>query len=289
YTAVVLYLVQLSRFHDLLLSLSLLYKNVKMQTWPILLMHTDDFNDPATRTEFMIRLYDSIGGGQEARWFVDRIEWIKLEWTWPESISHDKSVVQPAFEHAWPGYHQMCAFFATQIFDHPRLKDVTYYMRLDTDSYIFKPLCYDPVELFHQHNKTYAHNAQRMDPDWVTVGLWNFVDDYARTHSKVEQNLEKNGWKWPANRNREEMGKHQFPIYYNNFEIVKVDAFRRPDIRAWFDELTSVPERFLKYRWGDAPLRYATISMFFDVEKDVEEFCGMDYWHNGIHGNKCSC
>lgn len=38
--------------------------------------------------------------------------------------------------------------------------------------------------------------------------------------------------------------------YNNNFEIVKLDAFRRPDVKAWLDDLTSVPERWLKYRWG---------------------------------------
>lgn len=148
----------------------------------------------------------------------------------------------------------MCAFFASQIFDHPRLKDVTYYMRLDTDSYIFKPLCYDPIDLFHQHNRSYAYNARTSDPDWVTVGLWELVDEYARSHEAVESSLEKNGWQWAANRDREQMRKHDFPTYYNNFEIVKLDAFRRPDIRAWLDEIMRIPERIYKYRWGELTL-----------------------------------
>ncbi|KAL5479051.1 hypothetical protein ACEPAI_2339 [Sanghuangporus weigelae] len=289
YSAVVLYLVNFWRLRELLLSMSYLFNNVKMHPWPILLMYSDDLDDQSRRNEFMLRLYDFLGGNQEARWFIGRIEWIRLEWHLPDNMSHDKSVVDPVFADYWPGYHQMCAFFASQIFDHPRLKDVTYYMRLDTDSYIFKPLCYDPVDLFHQHNRSYAFNVRTTDPDWVTVGLWNLVDEYAHLHSEVEENLQSNGWQWPANRNPEEMGKHDFPTYYNNFEIVKLDAFRRPDVRAWLDEIMRVPERIYKYRWGDAPIRFATVSMFFDVEKDVEEYCGMDYWHNGVHGNHCSC
>ena len=118
----------------------------------------------------------------------------------------------------------MCAFFASQIFDHPRMKDVTYYMRLDTDSYIFNPTCYDPIDLFHSKNRTYGFNSREKDPDWVTVGLWDLVDDYARSHPDVESNLERNGWEWPSGRVHGEMGKNDFPTYYNNFEIVKLEA-----------------------------------------------------------------
>ncbi|KAI5117395.1 hypothetical protein M0805_007786 [Coniferiporia weirii] len=289
YSAVILYLVNLYRLRELLLSMSYLHTNVNMQPWPILFMYSDDLDDSSKRMEFMLRLYDFLGGGQEARWFMDRIEWIRLDWQLPDNISHDKSVVQPVFGDSWPGYHQMCAFFASDIFDHPRLKDVTYYMRLDTDSYIFEPLCYDPVDLFHQHNRSYAYRARTTDPDWVTVRLWNLVDEYARENLPVENNLHKNGWTWAAGRDKEQMGKHDFPTYYNNFEIVKLEAFRRPDVQAWLNEVKRVPERIFKYRWGDAPIRYATVSMFFDLQTDVEEYCGMQYWHNGIHGSHCSC
>lgn len=145
----------------------------------------------------------------------------------------------------------MCAFFASQIFDHPRLKDVTYYMRLDTDSYIFKPLCYDPIDLFHSHNRSYAYNVRTSDPTYVVIGLWDLVDDYARAHPEVEDKLQRNGWEWAAGRNRDEMGDQEFPTYYNNFEIVKLDRFRQGDIREWTDEIMRVPERIYKYRWGE--------------------------------------
>ena len=46
------------------------------------------------------------------------------------------------------------------------------------------------------------------------------------------------------------MGKYEFPMYYNNFEMVKLEAFGRPDIRAWLEEVMSVPERIYQYLWG---------------------------------------
>lgn len=200
----------------------------------------------------------------------------------------------------------MCSFFASHIFDHPRLRDVTYYLRLDTDSYIFKPLCYDPITLFHERNRTYGYRSSTTDPAWVTHGMWDLTDEFVAARPEVESTLRKNGWWWAADREKGRMMEESYPTYYNNFEIVKLEAFRRPDVREWLDEVQRVPERIFKYRWGtsdsvpassvnsplrtgDAPIRYATVNMFFDVKKDVEEYCGMQYWHNGVQGNKCAC
>lgn len=103
YTAVVLYLANQHRLKQLLLSLKDLKTNVNMYPWPILLFYTDDLKDEALRNEFIIRLYDFVGGDDPARWFVSRIEWIELEWGLPDTISHDKPVVDPVFEYVWPG------------------------------------------------------------------------------------------------------------------------------------------------------------------------------------------
>lgn len=103
YSAAILYLVNLYRLRELLLSMSYLYNNVPMKPWPILFMYADDLDDESKRTEFMLRMYDFLGSGQKVRWFMDRIEWIRLEWKLPDTISHDKSVVQPVFGDSWPG------------------------------------------------------------------------------------------------------------------------------------------------------------------------------------------
>ena len=147
----------------------------------------------------------------------------------------------------------MCAFYASTIFDHPRLANVTYYLRLDTDSYIFRPLCYDPIARFHAHNRTYAYRSATRDPAWVTHGMWAFVDEYAKANPDVDAVMRKNGWWWPegSNRDHDKMVAEDFPTYYNNFEIVKLEAFRRPEIKRWLDELMSDPERVFKYRWGE--------------------------------------
>jgi hypothetical protein len=107
YSAVILYIVHRSCLRDLLLSLSYLHSNVKTRPWPILLMYADDLNDPTLRKELELRAYETIGPSEEAKEFVRRIEWIKLDWHLPasENISHEEeaSPTSPVFQNAWPG------------------------------------------------------------------------------------------------------------------------------------------------------------------------------------------
>jgi mannosyltransferase len=142
----------------------------------------------------------------------------------------------------------MCAFFSSPIFSHPTLAGYTYYLRLDTDSFIEAPLCYDPFEVMHVRKRVYGYRYLGMDPPEVTHGMWAFVSMYARSHPEAEKrNLDmgKNGkGAWP------EAETEHYPGFYNNFEIVKLEAFRRPDVQEWLSEVMSDPKRAFKYRWG---------------------------------------
>lgn len=40
---------------------------------------------------------------------------------------------------------------------------------------------------------------------------------------------------------------------------------------------------------GDAPIRYATVNMFYDTELDVERMCAMNYYHSRHVPNDCPC
>ncbi|KAH8104836.1 glycolipid 2-alpha-mannosyltransferase-domain-containing protein [Cristinia sonorae] len=284
YNAVVLYLISFNRLRDVILSLSFLHKNVPMQPWPIVLFHTDDMDDSVARDSFMLHLYDELGTDEKAKQFMQRIEFVRLDnWSLPPGFPTDKNVVKPSFSDSWPGYHIMCGFFASQIFDHPRLQDVTYYLRLDTDSYIYKPVCYDPIDLLHTKKKVYGFRSPSDDPPYVTEGMWELTDRYSRQHPEIRERLNQNRWVWP------EGLQGNYPTYYNNFEVVKLAEFRRPEVKRWLEEIMKDPYRIYKHRWGDAPIRFTTVNMFFDVEKDVENYCAVPYWHNGPARHVCSC
>ena len=39
---------------------------------------------------------------------------------------------------------------------------------------------------------------------------------------------------------------------------------------------------------GDAPIRYATVNMFLDIERDTEKFCAVPYFHWQDYST-CAC
>ena len=83
----------------------------------------------------------------------------------------------------------MCAFYATKIFLNPRLRDVTYYLRMDTDSLFLAPLCHDPFEVMHVHQRSYGYLGIGNDAPPVAKGLWNLVRDHADSHPEVKSQL----------------------------------------------------------------------------------------------------
>lgn len=128
---------------------------------------------------------------------------------------------------------------------------------MDTDSLITEPLCYDPFEVMHVRERSYGYLAIGTDPLYVTVGMWNLVNDYALAHPSVTKQLRANEWAWPHESwPHENVGNEgsevRFRGYDNNFEIVKLEAFRRPVVANWLKDLMSVPERIFKWRWGQS-------------------------------------
>lgn len=128
-------------------------------------------------------------------------------------------------------------------------------MRMDTDSYIMKPLCYDPIDHVHRQKSVYAYNRAGRDVSDVVWGMWNFVDKYAREHPAVEAQLRRNKWPWPAGRDQWipkgiNYDGEGFPAYSNNFEIVKLEAFQRPDVVEFINEMMKDPRRIYGLRWG---------------------------------------
>lgn len=48
-------------------------------------------------------------------------------------------------------------------------------------------------------------------------------------------------------------------IFYNNFEVVKVAAFRDNPAIAAFNAEVDATRNIYRYRWGDAPLRWLQV------------------------------
>ncbi|KAJ7470975.1 nucleotide-diphospho-sugar transferase [Mycena latifolia] len=302
YTAAVVYLHSVMpgpRNPDRLLhELPILQKNIPWrQQWPILILHAGAYNTTDSQQDFLTRLEASAISqnltADSIEKLVQRIEFVPTDHVLPEGIPAEGKADKPMFAGTggWPAYHHMCAFYSYKIFFHPRIKDLTYYLRLDDDSTIREPACFDPFEYMHVNNKSYAFTKVVNDAGWVTEGMWPFVSNYAQRHPDVEHQLISNNWTWPKNRLwPDNFGKGQaFPAYGTNFDLVKLSRFHTPEMTAFLDELSSDPKRFYWHRWGDAPLRMAQVNMFLDVAEEAHMMCEIPYAHKGKPTQQCEC
>jgi mannosyltransferase len=102
YSAAIIYLAGVDRTSELLESLASVNRNLPAHPWPIVLFHTGDFNRDIEHEEFLNLLHNYLGADNGSEAFVERIEFVKLEWQLPKGISPDVEVVNPVDSHRWP-------------------------------------------------------------------------------------------------------------------------------------------------------------------------------------------
>ncbi|KAJ7368732.1 glycosyltransferase family 15 protein [Mycena albidolilacea] len=277
-------------------SLLLLQKNIPWRhQWPILLFHAGIYDSVDSQAQFLEGIRGAAAANnatvEDTEKLLKRIEFVHFKHDLPAGIPLEVDGYNPVFGDKWPGYHHMCAFFSYKIFTHPRIRDLTYYFRLDDDSFIREPACFDPLEYMHATNISFSFREQVEDPDYVTEGMWPFVSAYAQTHPDIERRMLANDWPWLPNRQAPDYGREaSFPMFGGNFEIVKLSRFQTLEATAFLESLASDPERFYKFRWGDAPLRKATVYMLLDVAQEVHQMCEIAYGHKDYFvGPDCDC
>ncbi|KAJ7037860.1 glycolipid 2-alpha-mannosyltransferase-domain-containing protein [Mycena alexandri] len=304
YTAAVVYL--LTTLPDrrpkdsIFRSLSLLQKNVPWRyEWPILLFHAGPYDTDVGQAAFLDKLRITAAANnltaQDTETLLKRIEFIHVGHTLPQGIPADPKEYKPVWLDMWPGYHHMCAFYSYKIFSHPRVKDLTFYFRLDDDSFIREPVCFDPIEYLHAAKKSFAFRAEGTDWQGVTAGMWPFVSNYAVRYPEVEDRLRGNHWPWAPKRFWPNYGQGLgFPGFGGNFEVVRIARFQTPEVKAFFHELQSDQTRFYHIRWsasflpwgdfdlfflGHAPVRKATVYVFLNVTEEVHYMGEVEYGH----------
>eukprot|EP01059_Diplonema_ambulator_P025330 TRINITY_DN42378_c0_g1_i1.p1 TRINITY_DN42378_c0_g1~~TRINITY_DN42378_c0_g1_i1.p1 ORF type:complete len:684 (+),score=37.06 TRINITY_DN42378_c0_g1_i1:33-2084(+) len=163
-------------------------------------------------------------------------------------------------------YRKMIWFWHHQMFYIPGLAKYKYVMRLDTDSVIRSVPIVDPFKHLAYRKGVYGYVSFCYDPMTVTHGMWKLfmangtqalIPDQARKnhphyalwHMTQKCAFDKNQCRMPH------------PMYYNNFEIVDMDFFRSEVVEE-FQRLAFTG--IFRYRWGDAPLRAATLVFFAD-------------------------
>lgn len=167
------------------------------------------------------------------------------------------------------GYWQMCRFWITKVWDHPALANYSTYMRMDTDSCFLKsiPAASPLPGLPGPPNSTdidFVYAPHLTDhPAFTTKQLLETTQQYLRdkNHTPANKAMWDSVFSFKARRKA-------MPCFYNNFEVVSIDFFRRPDVMAFQRRITEdAPHGVFTKKWGDAPVRFLTVALFARPEQ----------------------
>ena len=266
-------IIYMSRMRDIPLlhrSLSLLCMNFKhIRDYPIIIFH-DDITKPAV-ANLTVGLHRQFG-------FIPNLRFELLKFEMPSWISTDESRYTVPLSEAWMGYRHMCRFHSGLIYRDERLLKYDWYWRLDSDSYIYSQIGYDPFERMKNGGFEYAYMCdEEGDIPRVVEGLW---DETLRFME--ESNLSINDYL----KGRLVEGKWNCNMFYTNFEIAKFSFFRSKEYMSYFDHLDRSGGIYYK-RWGDAPIHWLGVRLFMPPEK-VWAVKDITYHHNGWIRNMSS-
>jgi hypothetical protein len=229
------------------------------KNYPILIYH-DDLS-AVNIFNINVQLHNNLG-------YIPNIKWIKIDFKTPSHISTDESKYKLKSNEIWFGYYHMCNFQAYGIYE-TELSNYEYYLRLDSDSYILSPIDYDLFDYMKDNNLKYGYmRDEEIELDHVSIDLWKTTDQFMTDNnidrSNISHHLKNGVW---AN-----------TMFYNNFEISRVDTFRNPNYKAYYDALNSTGNIYYN-RWGDAPIHWLGVRMFVP---DNQIWCvnNISYQHN---------
>ena len=170
-------------------------------------------------------------------------------------------------------YHQMCRFWFADIFKLHVMQNVRYFLRIDDDSILLNSgKNGDIFANMNSRGLTYIGNELVTEYAPVATNMTAFALDYATFNGISIQNMPL--WKG--------FFSPDITHYYNNFEVVSMAFFQRPEVRMWTKHV--LKSGFIyQHRWGDAPLRTATLAMFCAPDKiaNRSDF-GILYSHQNI-------
>jgi len=157
------------------------------------------------------------------------------------------------------GYRHMCRLYSGKIFELPIIKAAQYLLRIDSDSYFYDKMKYDPFAVMQEKDYLYASVGEGIDDDYVIEGLYETVKKYQPNNPKIGE-LKYNG------------------TFHTHFDLTNVQWFIK-NYMDYFNYIDKTGNIFIK-RWGDAPIKYFGVNLLVPPEK-IHMFTDLPYRHGG--------
>lgn len=163
-----------------------------------------------------------------------------------------------------------------------------YVMRLDDDSFIEEPIRQDLFGMMRDKQIVYASNLIHTDcglccygmkeyfePKFKAVGKEALVSELFLPSKVPMKAIQCHTFRSVLTLNGVSSVPEELPtwspvIYYNNFFVMDMNFWRRPDVASLCDDLDREGSIFY-YRWGDAPLHTLIASLYGGPER-IERF-----------------
>jgi len=255
-------------------SLYFLFKNFNAKyKYPVIILHEGDYTEDAKK-----EIYTGIRS--ECRHLVSFKTIDEDDFCIPPHIDIDKmnSIIDLKVVPYWRNqkYRSMCYFWLKNFYKYT--KDYNYVMRIDDDSIIEEPIKYDLFELMSNKEYIYLSNIIHLDCSLCNYGMKEFflkhyedkaekISELFMSHTLACDNVHFNDFKklYQKINNNEYEGESvelNMPfMYYNNFNIIDVNIWNKPEIQ---DIVNKIDEQgYIFYcRWGDAPLQTIILSLY---------------------------
>ncbi|KAI4672128.1 uncharacterized protein J4E78_000628 [Alternaria triticimaculans] len=190
-------------------------------------------------------------------------------------------------------YHQMCRWNSGMFSEHPALKDIQYYWRVEPNVHFFCDVDYDVFAWMQDHNKTYGFNVNIYDNADSVATLWPETKKFIQDNPGYVHPNNAREWLEDDQRRPENNKKaHGYSTchFWSNFEIGDLSFWRSKKYRDYFDHLDRAGGFFYE-RWGDAPVHSVALGLFEDKSK-IHWFRDIGYQHipffNCPNSPKCS-
>jgi alpha 1,2-mannosyltransferase len=266
-------------------SLYFLFKNFNAKyKYPVIILHEGDYTEDAKN--------DIIAGiRSECRSLLTFKQIDEEDFTIPSHIDKEKmdSIIDLRIVPYWRNqkYRSMCNFWLKNFSKYTT--DYEYVMRIDDDSIIEEPIKYDLFELMRDKDYIYLSNIIHLDCSLCNYGMKDFfvkyyqdqvnqdnqvnqtkldkINELFMDHKLTNDNGYFNNFKklYKSLHDKEytdETVELSMPfMYYNNFNIISVDTWNKPEIQ---DIVKKIDEQGYIYycRWGDAPLQTIILSLY---------------------------
>lgn len=232
-------------------------------------------NDVPFSDEFMLRT-SSLASGKCSYGIIPPSQFGDI----PPWIDQDKmnDAIKEMSTHGIPyadsiPYRKMCRFQSGFFWRHPLLETFEYYWRIEPDVRFLCDLDYDPFLRMKDEGKSYGFTMSIFEFIETIPTLWDTTKNFMRKHPEFVASP--NMMNFISDDGGETYNRLHF---WSNFEIARLDFWRSPAYRAYFDFLDQAGGFFYE-RWGDAPVHSLAVSLFMKTE-EVLFFQDIGYRHS---------